>query len=120
MLATPQPHLERDLRTLARFIALYCRRRHPAACKASMQLKSHDLQAIAGQPLILCNSCRKLLAHALVKRSHCPLQPKPSCKHCPVHCYHPNYRAQIQEVMKYSGRQMVLAGRLDYLLHLLF
>jgi hypothetical protein len=120
MIATPQTHLERDLRTLALFIALYCRRKHAGALKTPFQLKTHDIQAIAGKPVSLCNACRKLLAHALVKRSHCPLQPKPACKHCPVHCYHPNYREQIQEVMKYSGRQMVLAGRLDFLFHLLF
>ena len=107
-------------RTLARFIALYCRHRHAGAAKALFQLKSYDIQAIAGKPLTLCDSCRKLLAHALVKRSHCPMEPKPACKNCPAHCYHPSYRAQIQEVMKFSGRKMVLAGRLDYLFHLLF
>jgi len=120
MLATPQKHLERDLRTLALFIHLYCQHRHAGALKGPAQLKSHDVQAIAGKSLNLCDSCCKLLAHALVKRSHCPMEPKPACKHCPVHCYHPDYRLQIQEVMKFSGRKMVLGGRLDYLFHLLF
>ena len=63
----------------------------------------------------LCPACRKLLAHAFVQRSHCPLDPKPACKKCPTHCYAPKYRAQIREVMKYSGRRLGLRGRLDYL-----
>jgi hypothetical protein len=48
------------------------------------------------------------------------MDPKPACKHCPSHCYHPDYRKRIREVMRYSGRNMVLGGRLDYLYHLLF
>ena len=55
-----------------------------------------------------------------MKRSRCPLDPKPACKHCPVHCYHPTYRQNIREVMRYSGRRLVLSGRLDMLYHLLF
>jgi len=48
------------------------------------------------------------------------MHPKPACKHCPSHCYHPTYRAKIRQVMKFSGKKMLLGGRLDYLIHLLF
>ncbi len=85
-----------------------------------MQLKTHDVTTLARGKLTLCADCTRLLAHALVKRSHCPLDPKPACKHCPQHCYHPKYRAAIREVMRYSGRRLVLSGRLDYFIHLLF
>ena len=111
---------ERDLKTLAQFIGIYCRHRHAGAPKHATRLKTHDVEAIAGEPLELCNACRKLLTHAFVKRTHCPMHPKPACKHCPSHCYHPTYRAQMRDVMKYSGRRLVLSGRLDLLLHLLF
>jgi predicted amidophosphoribosyltransferase len=120
MQIAPQKELQRDLRTLALFVMVYCRHRHGDAAKEAMSLKTHDVPAIAGRSMELCEDCRKLLAHALVKRSHCPMNPKPMCKHCPVHCYHPSYRAQIREVMKYSGKKMLLTGRLDYLFHLLF
>jgi hypothetical protein len=112
--------LQKDLRTPALFIDLYCRYRHADSEKGPPDLKTHDAQGIAGRPLRLCADCRKLLAHAFVKRSHCPMHPKPVCKHCPAHCYHPTYRARIREVMKFSGRKMLLGGRLDYLFHLLF
>ncbi len=112
--------LARDLKTLALFIRLYCDQKHADATKSKIELKSHDLEAIAGHSIELCPECAKLLMHSFVKRTQCPMDPKPACKHCPRHCYHPDYRARIREVMKYSGMKMVLGGRLDYLFHLLF
>ena len=112
--------LRKDLKTLALFIQIYCRQQHCAADKKAVSLLTHDVRGIVGRDVILCADCTRLLTHAFVKRAHCPFNPKPMCKHCADHCYHPSYRAQIREVMKYSGRHMVLHGRLDYLWHLLF
>ena len=115
-----QKQLRKDLRVLARFILTYCEGRHPASERTAVEMKTQDPEALLGAPVRLCPSCSRLLAHAFTKRIHCPLEPKPACKHCPQHCYHPRYRAAIREVMKYSGRKLVLTGRIDYLLHLLF
>lgn len=115
-----EKEMRRDLKTLALFISLYCRYRHADAPKTPAALKTHDVKAIAGRAIDLCPECSKLLAHAFVKRSTCPMDPKPMCKHCPNHCYHPSYRAKIQEVMRFSGKKMLLSGRIDYLFHLLF
>lgn len=112
--------LRRDLKTLARFVEIACRDRHADAVRTEVSFQTHDLTAIAGRPVVLCDECRKLLAHAFAKRSMCPMNPKPACKHCPQHCYHPVYRQGIREVMKYSGRRLLLRGRIDYLVHLLF
>jgi hypothetical protein len=112
--------LARDLKTLVLFIHVYCRHRHADEVKRLVKLQSHDVQEIAGKVVALCPQCTQLLAHALIKRSNCPMDPKPACKHCPCHCYRKDYRAQIREVMKFSGRHLLLSGRLDYLLHLLF
>lgn len=111
--------LERDLRVLARFVRIYCRAQHGEVAREPLRMSTHDVRAIVGEELELCAECRKLLAHAFVKRSRCPMDPKPMCKKCPNHCYAPEYRRRIQEVMRYSGRQMLLKGRLDYLLHFL-
>lgn len=110
----------RDLKTLALFIEIYCRGRHSDSEKAPAELPHFDVAKIAGKQIHLCPDCLKLLHHAFVKRTHCPMDPKPMCKHCPNHCYAPAYRQQIREVMKYSGRKLVMSGRVDYLLHLLF
>ena len=117
---TGRRHLRSDLETLAVFIRLYCDRKHSETDRRDMRLKTHDVEALLGAPLVLCDACARLLAHALVKRSICPMDPKPACKHCPRHCNHPAYRRRIQEVMRFSGMRLLFSGRLDYLLHLLF
>ncbi len=112
--------INRDLRTLAQFIRIYCKHKHPEAPRVTFALKGFDLEALRLTKLELCGGCAKLLAHAFVKRAHCPFNPKPACKHCQSHCYQPVYREQIREVMKFSGRKLVLSGRLDLLFKLLF
>jgi len=86
---------------------------------AEQEIFGYD-HAIAGGELPLCKDCQRLLMHAFTKRSTCPMNPKPACKHCPNHCYHPTYREQIRQVMKFSGRKLVMSGRLDLLVKLLF
>lgn len=114
------PGIARDLRTLGKFIDIYCRHKHRDAPKSSPRLKDFDFAALRLDRISLCPACSKLLAHAFVKRAHCPMNPKPACKHCASHCYQPAYREQIRQVMRYSGRKLVLSGRLDLLFKLLF
>ncbi len=112
--------LRHDLRVLAKFVTYYCQHQHQAAARSPVHLKPDEIDAMLGGPVDLCPDCHKLLLHACVKRSHCPMDPKPACKHCPSHCYHPTYQQKMRAVMKFSGQRMVLSGRIDYLLHLLF
>jgi hypothetical protein len=114
------PTIPRDLRTLAQFIRIYCRHKHPDAPKREPSFRGFDMEALRIRRLELCGSCAKLLGHAFVKRAHCPFNPKPACKHCQSHCYQPLYREQIREVMRFSGRKLVLSGRLDLLFKLLY
>lgn len=108
-----------DLRVLARFIDIYCRGRHGDVLRSPVALPAYDIPQALGRSLDLCPECARLCTHAFVKRLNCQCDPKPQCKHCSVQCYHPEYQQQIREVMKYSGRKLVMRGRLDYLLHLL-
>lgn len=117
---SPDPKIARDLRTLARFIRIYCRHKHSDEPKRPPRIRGFDLDALRIRKLELCTPCGKLLAHAFVKRAHCPYSPKPACKHCQTHCYQPDYREQIRQVMRFSGRKLVLSGRLDLLFKLLF
>lgn len=68
----------------------------------------------------LCADCQDLLSYAIQRLQRCPLDPKPACKHCEIHCYKPAYREKIRDVMRYSGKRLVLHGRLDLLWHYLF
>ena len=93
---------EKDIKVLATFIGVYCREKHRSAKG------------------VLCAECDELLRYARMKREKCPLDPKPACKHCKIHCYGKSQRAKIREVMSYSGRRLLLRGRLDLLWHYFF
>ena len=69
---------------------------------------------------LLCTDCRELLVYAIARRRACPLDPKPACKDCPIHCYKPERRAEIRKIMRFSGRHLILRGRLDLLWHYFF
>jgi len=106
----------KDLKVLVNFIRVYCETRHGGAA-ATLPA---ELTETFGKGISLCPGCRGLLDYALLKRRNCPLDPKPSCKNCRIHCYSKEYRAMIREIMAFSGRRMIMRGRLDYLWHYLF
>ena len=87
-----------QLRVLTRFIQVYCAKRH------------------GGKPRELCAECADLLAYATQRLQKCPYDPKPKCKECPTHCYKPEYRRRIKEVMRFSGIYFVKRGRVDWLI----
>lgn len=93
---------EKDRLILEQFIHIYCKGKHRTG---------------KGQ---LCPDCQELLAYATKRLEHCPQDPKPSCKHCEIHCYKPVYREKIREVMRYSGKRLILHGRFDLIWHYLF
>lgn len=57
----------------------------------------------------LCPDCAALLEYAEKRLEHCRFgEDKKFCKHCPVHCYNKDMRAQIRTVMRYSGPRIML------------
>jgi hypothetical protein len=108
---------KKDLKVLVSFIRVFCELKHEH--QSGIPLPA-DIAAIFRKEISLCPECRALLEYALEKLRTCPLDPKPSCKQCHIHCYSREYRARIREIMAFSGRRMVMRGRLDYLWHYLF
>jgi hypothetical protein len=106
-----------DLNVLCCFIGLSCRMRHGG--ERTVRLTG-DVAAVAGKQVMLCPECADLLGYAAKRLRSCPLDPKPSCKKCQVHCYRPDYRERIREVMAWSGKRMILRGRLDLIAHYFF
>jgi hypothetical protein len=106
---------KKDLRVLIDFVGVYCRSKHGDHPKA----KDEAGDSVTGKTL-LCPDCAELVGYAREKRRKCPLVPKPSCKNCHIHCYGREYRARVREIMAFSGRRMILRGRLDYLWHYFF
>ncbi len=105
----------RDLKVLVKFIGIYCGAMHGADIREVIELPS-----CLGKPAPLCSECSALVVYGIQKRRLCPLNPKPSCRRCSIHCYSSRYRRRIKEIMAFSGRRTILRGRLDYIWHYFF
>ncbi len=118
----PSPALSRkeikDLKILALFTDVYCRAHHRA--ERSPLGAGHDLGQRVLRRRAFCSDCREFLRYAFERRIHCPLDPKPTCKHCHIHCYRPGHRERVREIMRFSGKHLMRRGRLDLLWHYLF
>lgn len=113
------PGQQKDLKVLIDFVRVYCHSCHDPAALEPFAVPP-ELAGRYRKGVRLCPDCAALLSHGIAKRRKCPLDPKPSCKHCRIHCYSKEYRAKIREVMAFSGRRMIMRGRLDYLWHYFF
>ena len=81
---------EREKRMVSEMIALYCR-------------KNHGTRAGG-----LCPECAALAEYARSRSDRCPfMETKTFCSNCRVHCYGPEMRERIREVMRFSGPRMI-------------
>ena len=93
--------LDRERRTLDAMVHMYCRDRH----------------GTGGE---LCEDCAGLLDYALARLEGCGFgEAKPTCANCPVHCYRPDMRERVREVMRHAGPRMLLRHPLLALAHML-
>jgi len=97
--------LLRERSTLRLMIRLYCRAHHGRKGREGEEL---------------CPACAALEEYALRRIRKCPFGAgKPTCARCPVHCYAPDMRARIRDVMRYAGPRMMWRHPWLALLHLL-
>ena len=109
----------KDLKVLLQFTAVYCRVQHKDD-KSIMTTDEPELQSLPLNKYPVCIGCREFLRYAFERRLRCPLAEKPVCKHCPVHCYKPEHRQKVREIMRFSGQYLIRRGRLDLLWHYFF
>ena len=82
--------LEREKKTLAAMLDIYCREKHKTTGKK------------------LCADCAGLWEYAKQRLAKCPFgAAKGACSKCEIHCYKPEMRKRIQDVMRYSGPRML-------------
>lgn len=87
--ATIQSKREQEKATVSLMISLYCQKKHHAG-------------------KMLCPECEKLRAYAMQRSDKCPfMETKTFCSNCRVHCYKPEMREKIREVMRFSGPRMI-------------
>ena len=81
---------EREKRTVDLMIRLYCKKKHGTKKKT------------------LCPDCAALTQYAMMRSDKCPfMETKTFCSNCRVHCYKPEMREKIREVMRFSGPRMI-------------
>lgn len=96
-----QTKREREKRTVSYMIALYCKKKH----------RSQNG---------LCPSCAALDAYARARSDKCPfMETKTFCSNCRVHCYKPDMREKIREVMRFSGPRMLFVHPVMALRHVI-
>lgn len=80
---------ENEIKIIEFMVKLYCKGKH-------------------GDKDVLCDECRELLSYAVTRTQNCPfMKEKTFCSACKVHCYKPEMREKIKEVMKYSVPRMI-------------
>ncbi|EGU37717.1 hypothetical protein VII00023_01885 [Vibrio ichthyoenteri ATCC 700023] len=93
-----------EFRTVSFMIAIYCRDHH--------QQREKPLQG-------LCCECHSLMSYAEQRLDRCAYgQHKPTCNRCPIHCYKPEPKEQMRQVMRYAGPRMLLPHPMLALRHL--
>lgn len=112
--------LLKDGLVLCRFVSIYCDAHHRDLPRSEFIGKGKTILLQGELKPKLCGQCAEILAYGLGKLFLCPYDPKPRCKHCPTYCYAPSQRERIREIMRFSGKWLVLHGRLDLLFKLLF
>ncbi|MBK5722843.1 nitrous oxide-stimulated promoter family protein [Dysgonomonas sp. Marseille-P4677] len=68
----------------------------------------------------LCSDCYNLNLYARKRLEKCKFgEDKPNCQDCPIHCYQPEMKIKIQEVMRYSGPRILFKHPLLALNHMI-
>jgi hypothetical protein len=109
-----------DTRLLGDFTVIYCRGVHAHAQRSALVSDGVDLGVYGGRVPVVCAECADLLRYAEKRRAYCPNDPKPFCSYCDTHCYSPEMRERMREVMRYAGPRSVLHGHaIDGVKHLI-
>lgn len=92
---------EREKKIVSQMIALYCKKQH-------------------GGKKELCAECEELMQYAKLRSDKCPfMETKTFCSNCKVHCYKPDMREKIREVMRYSGPRMIFTHPVTAIRHVI-
>ena len=96
-----QTKREKEKRIVTLMIRLYCRKNH-------------------GTQNGLCPECTTLSEYAHTRSDLCPfMESKTFCSNCHVHCYKPEMRNRIRQVMRFSGPRMIFYHPVMAIRHLL-
>jgi len=79
--------IRRERATVRAMVEMYCAHHHGAGS--------------------LCEECAEIADYADRRLDCCPYGPeKPTCVDCPIHCYRPDPRERMREMMRFAGPRM--------------
>ncbi len=114
------PKVVKDTRLLGDFAAIYCRGVHDGCERRALVSDGVALGVYGRKVPVVCDECAALLVYAEKRRALCPKDPKPFCSYCDTHCYGPEMREYMREVMRYAGPRSMWHGHaIDGVRHLL-
>ena len=94
--------IDKEQKTIGIMIQIFCGTNHKTGRKC------------------LCPACTELLDYAKERLNKCPYgEDKGACSKCKIHCYKPDMRKHINEVMRFSGPKMARKHPLLAINHLL-
>jgi hypothetical protein len=106
---------KKDIKLIGKFVEVYCVGKHGVTGQLPVALPTGLGECT------LCPECASFLGYAITRRLNCPLEAeKPTCKHCRTHCYAKVQLAKVKEIMAYSGKKLMMRGRVDYIWHYFF
>ena len=82
----------------------------------------HRTRKAMRSPEYMCEECKDLARYSSERSQKCPFIAKGTktfCSFCKVHCYKPEYREKIRQVMRYSGPRMMLYRPVKAIRHLI-
>jgi hypothetical protein len=96
-----KPRREREFIIVRSMIRMFCANKH-------------------GSGSSLCNSCNQLERYAAKKLDNCKFgENKPVCKDCKIHCYSPNEKESMRQVMRWAGPRMIYLHPFFAIIHLI-
>ncbi len=91
----------REKETVSKMIAIYCKKKHST---------KHGL----------CPECTALETYAKMRSDKCPfMETKTFCSNCKIHCYKPDMREKIREVMRFAGPRMLFVHPIMAIRHVI-
>ena len=107
--ALRDPVISKDVRVVGDFVRIFCDGNHRDRDRAPLSSAGVD-EGCYKRPPVVCEECAGLMVYAEKRRALCPLDPKPFCSNCETHCYKPDLRRYMREVMRYAGPRSMLHG----------
>jgi hypothetical protein len=93
------PIIRREKKIVSKMVRIYCNKKH--------------------RQNQLCEDCSGLQNYAFTRLTLCRFgEEKLACAKCPIHCYKPEFRKKIREVMRFAGPWMLLYDPIEAIKHI--